>query len=71
MGNPGVEPGFSGAFVRGEMFFVVGYEELLDGGMATCDSCPARDESDEAPWKYVGCKEKETRCDEEEVEDCG
>ena len=66
MGDPGVEPGFGGAFVGGEMFFVVGYEELLDGGMATCDGCPAADESDEAPWKYVGCEEKETRCDEEE-----
>ena len=38
VGDPGVEPGFGGAFVGGEMFFVVGYEELLDGGMATCDS---------------------------------
>lgn len=71
MGDPGVEPGFGGAFVGSEMFFVVGYEELLDGGMATCDSCPAADEGDEAPWKYVRCKEEETRCDEEEEEDCG
>ena len=70
MGDPGVEPGFGGAFVGGKMFFMVGCEELLNGGMATCDSCPATDKSDEAPWKYVRCKEKETRCDEEEEEDC-
>lgn len=50
VGDPGVEPRFGGAFVGGEMFFMVGYEELLDGGMATCNSCPAADESDEAPW---------------------
>ena len=50
MGDPGVEPRFGGAFVWSEMFFVVGYEELLDGGMATCNSCPAADESDKAPW---------------------
>lgn len=50
MGDPGVEPGFCGAFVRGEVFFVVRYEKLLDGGMTTGDSCPAADKSDEAPW---------------------
>ena len=50
MGDPGVEPGFGRAFVGGEMFFVVGYEKLLDGGVATCNSCPAADKCDEAPW---------------------
>lgn len=50
MGDPGVEPGFGGAFVRGEVFFVIGDEKLLDGGMATSDSCPAADEGDETPW---------------------
>ena len=49
MGDPGIEPGFGGAFMGGEVFFVAGYEKLLNGGMATSDSCPAADESDEAP----------------------
>ncbi len=43
-------------------------DELLDGGMAEGDGCPAEQQEYEPPRKEVGCDEESAGCNEEEEE---